>query len=233
MTTSPGKKQSEGFTLFEILIAIAIFAIVVTMLFSSHILILSNTESVQEGMATAEMAQNCINRMVADLQSIYLTLPPVYEPPEFDTPPEDYRLVGDTTTVGDTPFSRLRFTSSAHLPLGLSIQADGIAEIIYYVQETQDHPFVIRRADNLYPYEPFEEFEENENDPVLCEDISALAFKYFDEEGTEYDVWDSESSDTEYATPRIIGISIGVGDAAAPKLYQTKIMLPLYRGKIE
>jgi hypothetical protein len=68
---------------------------------------------------------------------------------------------------------------------------------------------------------------------VLCEDISALTFKYYDEEGTEYDVWDSESSDMEYATPRIISISIGIGDAATPKLYQTKIMLPLYRGTTE
>lgn len=230
MTMLPGKKRSEGFTLFEILIAISIFAIVVTMLFSSHSLILSNIGNIQEGVATAEMAQNCINRMVADLQSIYLNLPPAYAPPEFDAPPEDYRLVGDTSTAGDTTFSKLRFTSTAHLPLGLSVQQDGIAEIVYYVQETDDHPFVIRRADNLYPYRPF---EENENDPVLCEDISALTFKYYDEEGTEYDLWDSESSDMDYATPRVIGIAIGVGDEVSSKVYQTRIMLPVYRGRIK
>ena len=68
---------------------------------------------------------------------------------------------------------------------------------------------------------------------MLCEDINALAFNYYDDEGAEYDLWDSESPDVEYATPKIIGIAIGIGDALASKVYQTKVVLPVYREKIK
>lgn len=224
------KDTSNGFTLAEILIAIAIFAIVMTMLFSSFNSVLLTTDAVNGRMASAQMAKSCINRVISDLQSIYVNLPPAYTPPEIDSPPESYRLVGDITRIDSTDFSQLRFTSSAHLSLGYGAQAEGIAEILYYVDKTTDNVRILRRADHLYPYE---EFQVNKNDPILCENLRSLAFIYYDEEGSEYENWDSESPDYKYATPRAIRILLEIGDEETSQTYQTKIALPVYRKKIE
>ena len=73
----------------------------------------------------------------------------------------------------------------------------------------------------------------NKNDPVLCEKIKTLAFTYYDEEGADYEIWDSESPDFKYATPRAIRITLEIGDEEEFQIYHTKITLPVYRGKME
>ncbi len=215
-----------GFTMLEIIIAISIFAIVITMLFSSHDIVLSNASSIKERTDDVEMIKNCIDRMVSDLRSIHLHLRPSYQPPGLDADPEPYRVVGDATDIGPKRFSRLRFTSSAHLPFTHNPSPDGIAEIVYYVQETDQDTFVIRRADSLYPYS---EFEEDENDPLLCDSIQSLAFTYHDEDGEVHESWDSESPDYKYATPNALGIAMEVGDDASTRPYGTTVYLPVHR----
>lgn len=222
-------KKPSGFTLLEILIAIFIFAIVMTTLFSSHNLVLNNAAAIDEGISGYEMAKTCLDRMILDLQSVYLNLPPEYTPPGFDAPPEPYRIVGDGINIGNISFSRLRFTSMAHVSFGNSIE-NGIAELIYYVRETDENNYVLRRADSLYPYKPF---EENSNDPILCENLRLLTFKYYDRDGTEYDVWDSESSDFKYATPVAVGIKLEIGNDSTHQSFETMVTLPIHREKIE
>ena len=223
-------QEQKGFTMLEIMIAIFIFAIVVTMLFSSHAVVLSSTGAIRERLDLVEMTKSCIDRMASDLGSIYLELPPAYSPPGFDAPPAPHRIVGDKTDVNTIDFSRIRFTSYAHLPFKQNPSPDGIAEIIYYVQEGGEGNIILRRADNLYP---FEEFEEDENDPPLCEAIRSLSFTYYDEEGAEYDNWDSESPDFKYATPRAIGIALEIGDDSISQGYDTKVFFPIYRKERE
>ena len=113
----------------------------------------------------------------------------------------------------------------AHLPLNHDAR-EGIAEIVYYVQQTPANDFIIRRADKLYPYP---EFEENETDPVVCEQVRGFKLTYFDTNNREYEEWDSESDDTEYGTPRAIGIELKIGDEDAPYVFSTQIDLPVYR----
>jgi len=223
-------RYSAAFTIVEIMIAIFVFSIIVTILFSSHNLVLSNTGSITDAMDAVEIAKNCIDRMVADLESIYLSLPPSYAPPGIDSPPDPYRVVGDRTDVNLVEYDRLRFTSSAHLPFGFAPAVDGIAEIVYYAMEDEDGNVVLRRADNLYP---FEEFEERASDPALCSDLRSLKFTYYDDEGAEQEYWDSESPDYKYATPRAIGIALEIGDPKAPYRYETKVYFPIFRRQTE
>ena len=118
-------------------------------------------------------------------------------------------------------------SSMAHLPLNHDAE-EGIAEIVYYVQETRDNRFIIRRADHLYPYP---EFEERDTDPELSEQVLDFTLTYFDFEGKEYEQWDSESDDTEYGTPRAIGIKLVLGDESRSYTLTTQIALPVYRYK--
>jgi len=218
-----------GFTLLEILLAFMILGIVVTTVLASFNAVFSTTDTLNRSSQYYGMAKNCLNRMTLDLEALYARQPPLYKKPEFDDPPDSYRIVGSTTDVGGTSFASIRFTSSAHLPLGKS-NRDGIAEIVYYVQAQNDGQMVLRRADHLYPYP---EFEERAGDPVLCNNLKSLVFKYLDADGSELDEWNSDSDEYGYATPAAIRIALEIGDETTSYDFETTVRLAAWREKIE
>ena len=221
--------RDNGFTLMEILLSFLILGIVVTTILASFNAVFSTTDTLNSSSRFYDMAKNCLNRMTLDLEAFYAHQPPLYKKPEFDDPPDPYRIVGTTIDAGGTSFASIRFTSGAHLPLGQS-KRDGIAEIIYYVQAKNDGQMVLRRADHLYPYP---EFEENAGDPVLCTNLKSLVFKYIDDDGSELDGWDSESDEYGYATPAAIRIALVVGDETVSYDFETTVRLAARREIIE
>lgn len=216
-----------GFTLLEILIAIFIFSVIVATIFGSYNSVFTGAEAINQDATSYETARTCLNRMILDLESIHVSLPPQYSPPDFNGPPDPYRIVGSIDNVQTVSFPKLRFTSSAHVSFGGRTESH-IAEIVYYVQATDNDHYLLRRADNLYPYE---EFEENANDPVLCENLKSLTFNYYDGEGTEYDTWDSDAEDFGYATPAAIGITLELTSGMDSLWFKTMVTLPVYREK--
>jgi general secretion pathway protein J len=219
--------SNDGFTLLEIMIAIFIFAVVITTVFTSYSTVSSGNEIIDQKTASYEMATNCLNRMIMDLKSIHLSLPPEYSPPALGESPELYRIVGETTDVRGADFPRLRFTSLSHISFGEK-QGSGIAEIVYYVQAAEDGSYVLKRADKLYPYI---EFKEKPGDPVLCRDVKSLTFKYYDDDGNDYDHWDSDSEDFGYSTPRAIDIRLELAEGSGSLTIDTMVDLPVYREK--
>ena len=217
----------SGFTLLEILIAIFIFSIVVTTILTSYNSVFTGAAAIDKGITSYEMAKNCLDRMIFDLKSVYVAMPPQYTPPGFDDPPDLYRINADTVYIKNTAFPRLRFASLAHMAFRGRIE-EGIAEIVYYVQETEDRGYVLRRADSLYPYQPF---EEKNSDPVLCEGLKSLVFKFYDQKGTEYDLWDSDAEDFGFATPISIGIKLELGEDSDSQLFETMVTFPVQRKK--
>jgi general secretion pathway protein J len=221
------RHPNRGFTLLEIVIAIFIFSIIVTTIFGSYNSVFTGTEIMNEGVTSYETARTCLDRMIFDLESIHVSLPPQYSPPDFNGPPDPYRIVGSTDNIQTVSFPKLRFTSTAHVSFGGTTESL-IAEIVYYVQATDNGHYLLRRADNLYPYE---EFEENANDPVLCENLKSLTFNYYDREGTEYEMWDSDAEDFGYATPAAIGITLELTSGTDSLWFKTMVTLPVYREK--
>ncbi len=227
-------KGACGFTLFEILIAIFIFAIVVTTAFGSYVEVFSKAEAITERIAVNDMAKSCFDRIITDLQSAHASLPPQYQPPGINDDPDIFRIYSDRVYSAGTTFSRLRFTSLAHVQLEKD-PFEGIAEIVYYVQKDGEDKHVLRRSDNLYPfYRAVEKpIEERGADPMLCENVKALEFTFFDAEGAEHDDWDSESELLGYATPRAVKVKLEVGDDSASHLFETMVYLQVYRQKKE
>ena len=223
------RQPADGFTLLEILIALSIFAVVVTTIFGSFNFVFGNVEAVETGMNDYEMASEGLNRMLADLRSLYASLPPAYDIPDTAEEPDPYRVVGELSAVGGGEFSRLRFTSLAHLPLGKQWR-QGIAEIIYYVEEQPDATLSLKRSDRLDFGEPA---PEPRNDPILCENVRALKFSFLDAAGDDWDRWDSDSEQYEYATPRAVRIQLAVGSGEQTHAFDVLIALPLYRDNPE
>ena len=219
---SPG-----GFTLLEVLIAIFIFAIVMTTVFGSFNLVFMGVNDIEAGMGRYDTARACLNRILLDLQAVQLTMKPRYRPPGNDGAPDPYRIVGDTSDADGETFGRLRFASLAHVPIGQS-NWEGVAEIVYYVEQDQGDRFVLRRTDRL---EPFEEDREEISDPILCDRLIGLTFTYYDAEGNDYENWDSESEDFGYATPAAIEIKLILGTEGNSDTFTTMVRLPQYRSE--
>jgi general secretion pathway protein J len=218
-----------GFTLMEVLVAIAILAVVVTTILASFKSVFSTTEILDESADIYEMAKNCMKRLTSDLESIHITQRPLYKPPEFDQPPDPYRIVTTTSDIDGTGIAQLRFASRAHISLGKG-PGKGIAEITYYVQAGNDGDLVLKRADNLYPYPAF---EERGSDPVLCKYVKSLAFKFYNQDGTESDVWDSDSEEFGYATPKAIAVRLELANKASSQTFETMVALPIFREKTD
>jgi len=215
----------SGFTLLEILIAFFIFAIVISVLFGSYRAIFGNIDAVARSGEHYEAARDCLNRVVQDLRQVHVVLRPRYFPPDMDDPPDPYRIEGDVPSVKGEAFSRLRFASGAHIAFEHPPR-EGIAQIVYYVQPTKADRLVLRRSDQLYPYDPF---EEDERDPVLCEDIKSFTVSYYDQNGEIHDQWNSDDEAYGYATPSAVGIHLTVGDASFSRELKTLITLPVFR----
>ena len=223
-------RAAAGFTLMEILVAIAILAIVVTTVLASFNSVFSTTEVLEESADIYEMAKNCLKRMVLDLESIHVAQRPLYKPPEMDQPADPYRFVATAVDTGGTGFAQnLRFTSRAHVGFENSLK-QGIAEVIYYLKAGDSGNLTLKRADNLFPYP---EFEEKGSDPVLCKYVKSLSFKFYDKDGIEFDVWDSDSDEFGYATPKAIAIKLELANKTVSHTFETMVSLPISREKAE
>jgi general secretion pathway protein J len=231
--TGTGNRRPEisksGFTLLEILLAISILAVVVTTVLGSFNAVFSTTDTLDNSARIYTMAKTCLNRMIADLEALTIAQRPFYKPPDYDDPPDPYRIEGATAEADGTSFAFFRFASRAHLPMENS-KRTGIAAITYYIMAKEDGQPVLKRSDTLYPYPSF---EENSRDPVLCERVKSLAFTYYDTEGSDYESWDSDSENFNYATPTAIEIKLEIGDETEFFTFKTMVKLPVYREKSE
>ncbi|MGM0453267.1 MAG: PulJ/GspJ family protein [Thermodesulfobacteriota bacterium] len=225
----------SGFTLLEILIAISIFAVLATMIYSAFNAVISKNNAIKGGLEVFDMGKTCLSRISNDLSGVYVVRYPEYEPPDFDDPADAYGFYAENRFIGSTDFSELRFVSTAHLPLGNETKS-GLAQIRYYVTESRESEtgYVLRRADTPFPYDIEKaDFEQTENDPVLCEDIASLTLTFYDAKGDAYETWDSDAESMQYATPRAVKIELTLETENGSHAFSTRVALPVYREKLE
>ncbi|GAB6097751.1 hypothetical protein JCM14469_40050 [Desulfatiferula olefinivorans] len=219
--------ETRGFTLIEVLIAIFIFTLVVSVVFTSFREIAFSAAMINQGGDVDEMAYGAMGIMQRDLEALFVVQKPGYSPPGFGDDPDPYRFDGGTEPLGGTLFPQLRFTSLSHLPVNRD-QRGGIAEVVYYMDESREYGWVLRRSDRIFFSEAF---EKRRSDPVLLRRIKALTFTYVDEDGTEHDSWDSDSDEVGYATPSAVVIRMEIEDEDRVMTFHTRIHLRCVREK--
>lgn len=221
--------RPPGFTLAEILIAIAIFALLVSAIMGSFSGVFSRTEMIAVQRSNTAMARACLMRMTTDLANAYVVQPPFFTPPESTEPPSPFRFVASGTSDNTTPRILLQFASQAHVDFSAQ-KRQGIAVIRYYLETADDEgpapTFRLRRADMLADAG---DLPEPQGDPILCENIRELQLRYFDMEGESFEEWDSAAVDQNFATPRAVRIRLELAAPAGPAVYQTIVALPFWR----
>jgi len=215
----------NGFTLLEILLAIFILAIVMSLVFGSFQGVFSSADRINATSDLYEMAGAGLVRISADLTALHIAQKPRYKPPDIDSDPDPYRIEGTTEYMGGRSYAMLRFTSLAHLPMGRNPR-NGIARIVYYVQAAPNGTYALHRSDALYP---FAEFKPSASDPIVCEQVRAFKVIYYDKDGRESEEWDSESDTFENSTPRTIGIRLTLGSEESDYEFSTEVALPVHR----
>jgi general secretion pathway protein J len=219
----------DGFTLIEVLIAIFIFSLVLTMLFTSFRQISLSAALINTSGNIYEMAQGGLTIMERDLGSVHVTQKPAYTKPTFGGDPDPFRFQGDTALTGNAVFPILRFTTLSHLPVDRD-NRKGVAEVVYYVDESDEYGFMLRRSDRLFFSE---EFEKKKTHPVLLRNIKSMKVTYYDQDGYDHADWDSESDQFGYATPTSILIHFEIGDDDNVLPFETRVMLRCVREKSE
>ena len=229
-----GIKRRNGFTLLELLIAIAMFVVIATIVYSTFNAVLSRNRAIAEGADTFEMAKNCLDRMTFDLSATYVEPFPLYKPPGITENPDPYRFFGEQRSLGGASFSELRFVSTDHLPITDPTDSD-LAEIRYYVTQGSDPDAggVLRRADTAYPYNIDDHLQKSEDDPVLCTGIEAFTLTFYDVNGDAHDTWDSDSDFNDNATPRAVAIHLEIKAGTGTRSFDTRVSLPVYRDSRE
>jgi general secretion pathway protein J len=218
----------QGFTLAELLIAIAIFALLVSIVMGSFNGVFLSTEALTVQRTNNEMARACLERVATDLKNIYVELPPLFKPADMaDAPPVD-RFAAGTALDGASPRVLLQLTSRSHISARTSFDP-GLAVIRYYLETsggTGDSVHRLRRSDALLLSDTLPELQA---DPILCENIKAIQFLCIDADGEAHETWDSSSSDADYATPRAVTIRLELTSPAGSNAYETTIYLPVWR----
>jgi general secretion pathway protein J len=218
----------SGFTLFELLVAIVIFALVVSTIYASatgSFRVVGETESRAE---LYRMARIAMERMLEDLESVYVKELPSEGELVADTLAVA-SFVGEDKEIDGRSADSLRFTSRAHANLGGQQKDSGAVEIVYYVRESEGgEGLVLYRSDRPIFQAPWSS-EEDTGGLVLCERLRSVDFTYQGKDDEIRDDWDSDSQEQKGALPRMVTLSLEFNtgpDTNAPLMFMTKVALP-------
>ncbi len=224
---------SQGFTLLEVVIAIGLFSVIISVVLVAFSRTMVNVAAIQDTAFAYETAKSAMDRIVTDLESIRISMPPDFQKPQNDADADPWRITLELENVDSISAPTLRFASTAHVDLN-GDGREGVAEIIYYVtpEKGEEPGYVLRRRDVL-GWEVFEQPEELGHDPVLCDRIMSVEFTCYNSESEPNETWDSDSEEIEFATPRAVGVKLSMSSGpefeSAPFVFETIVNLPMYR----
>ncbi|MCD6570761.1 MAG: type II secretion system protein [Deltaproteobacteria bacterium] len=171
-----------GFTLMEILLAIAITAVVITIVnttfFRSHAAI----ESVNAERAVYQVARIAMNRMIKDISCAYIPSVEIHEDRI-----SMYGFVGENDEYDGIDNDSISLTSAANIGLGSVF--GGMCEIGYYLKEMEDKDglfYLMRRED----CRPDNDITDGGNIMEVAEGLTGLNIVYIDSRSKEWDRWD-------------------------------------------
>ncbi|MCD6137669.1 MAG: prepilin-type N-terminal cleavage/methylation domain-containing protein [Deltaproteobacteria bacterium] len=222
--------NTAGFTLLEILIAIFIFAAILSTIFTSYtgtFRVMENTESQANIYAMARIA---MERMTQDLESACLPKEVKTHEPGGGTS-QTFQFVGEHNEIEGRDADSLRFTSLAHLSFADEDKACGPAEISFYVKENEEESsFVLYRTDTpVFRESP----EKGTGGFELCNGLTSVKFTYYDSDGQPHDSWDSTSNEFKGNIPRRVSIMLQFVNTLHPEepfTFMTATTLPVSKG---
>lgn len=207
--------KNNGFTLVEVMIATAILALIVTILYGAFAGSIKSMAISSEGGDIYRRARIILNRMTQEISCAYL--PPVKEETT-EIPDIQYAFIGEDGAQEGLPQDTLSFTTAA---LPLNGPSHGLKEVGYYLApdpETEE-PALLMREDTT----PDDRIDEGGTSHLLAEGIWGIDFTYYDERGREWNRWDSTSTIFAGQIPQAVRISLFFKDEQGEHLSLTAV----------
>jgi general secretion pathway protein J len=214
---------TRGFTLLEIVVAIAIFAVIISLIYPAYTGTYRNIEIAESQSDVYEMARTALIRIVEDLESTYIPEPS--EGGQGETGNEAF--IGQDDFIEGRESDRIRFFSRSHVDLEVSQDEAGEAKIAYYPVLKEDKSITLYRSDTLANLEwP----EENTGGWRICEGLYSVSFTYRGKDGNTYDAWDKSVAGPDTVLPSMVTVKlefIDKDDPEKPLTFSTSVALPL------
>jgi general secretion pathway protein J len=217
-------RKSCGFILLEVLVAIFIFAIVLSAVYGASIVLVDAVNVTELQVDINNRARTALERITADLKGVYLG--------------EDGSLQGTRQEIEGNRADTLDLTSTAHLVLSKKDLPAGLGMIRYVVQLDADAKLLqLYRVD--LPYRPgyLEQAVANEKGYLLCDGLRAVRFTYVDKAGNELDDWQTEedtgqTAEKEKNSPAMVEILLRFADEGKDDhIFKTAVSLPVIKNK--
>lgn len=219
--------SSKGFTLVEILIAMFIFAIILSTIYTSYTGTFRIVDETESQANIYRMARIALDRISEDLASAYMPK----EADKLKTGDSDeprYVFAGEDKEIEGRSADSLRFISRAHIVFGEQDRVSATAEISYYVEENDEgDSFILYRTDRP----DFESMDEEATGGlIVCEGLYSASFTYYDSEGEANENWDSTSDELKGKIPQTVSILlefVNTSDPEKPFKFMTSVALPM------
>lgn len=224
-----------GFTLLEVLIAMFIFAVVISTLYTAYTGTFRNIERTESEADLYQMARIVLERMTEDLESVYMVSQKKASEGEEEVADQPARFVGTSSEVDGRRMDTLRFASKAHIFFNEDEPYAGTAEIVYYVRENSEEVggYTLYRSDKA---NFGQDEEEGTGGWILCDRLHAIQFIYYDQEGGAYDGWDSTEERFKDKLPSGVSIVLELANRTDPEAtvkFSTGVTLPMAGGENE
>jgi type II secretion system protein J len=198
-------KDLRGFTLLEVLVSVAILALLLAALSRAYV---TNVEAIQIARENGQVHQTArivLDMMTRDLQSA-LT--------ELGVTPETTRLglIGKNQERDGRRIDRIDFTTLTHMALTEQGPSTDLCEVGYMVveDEEEDEILVLMRRDDA---SPDEDFAEGGAVQELTRDILEFKMTYEDSRGEEHDDWGTEEGGETSGLPVLIRVRLVLKDS--------------------
>lgn len=178
--------QNKGFTLLELLLAIAITAVIITIVNFAFFQSNKNIEAVRTQREAYQTVRIVMDRMIKDLTCAYIPSP-VLRPTMTALEQSMYRFEGADDDSNSIDKDTISFSTTTDI--GFSKVPGGICEVAYYlkVMENKKDVFTLMRREDPTPhYGPTKAGSEME----LAEGVLGMNIIYIDDSNQEVKEWD-------------------------------------------
>jgi general secretion pathway protein J len=216
--------MKRGFTLLEIILAVAVLALVGTMIYGGFSQTALNKARVEEDVDHSRIVHMALERMARELTMAFVST--------HANPSLDLRVV-ETAFIGkdNGKYDRIDFTSFSHRRLYRDARESDQNEISYFVTEHPDEPDVkvlARREQNRIDDDP----RRGGKSQILVENVEELNLEYFDPLLSDWvQTWDTEDVLAQpNRLPTQVRIRLAVKDPrrrGETQAFGTRVMIPL------
>jgi general secretion pathway protein J len=216
--------MKRGFTLLEIMLAVAVLALVGTMIYSGFSQTALNKARIEEDVEQSRIIHMALERMARELTMAFVS---THVNPSLDLRVVDTAFIGKDNGKDD----RIDFTSFSHRRLYRNARESDQNEISYFVTEHPDEPGVrvlARREQNRIDEDP----RRGGKSQILVENVEEFNVEYFDPLLTDWvQTWNTEDMLAQpNRLPTQVRIRLAVKDPRRRgeiQAFGTRVMIPL------